>query len=305
MRSEDLAQRSARGSIQRNWTTALAAQPAFDLGGQWRISPGARAELRWDRFHSTPSTSPLPTGGLEVSRELHSQLQLGLLRRGAHVDWKMNVARAERVPTMLERFGARGGVIGNDELRVETGWLRDAGFVVHGEGARVELSFFDNFYDDLIGFVPVAANKVKAMNVARASSRGVEFSLEFTPHDRFRHALSITGIRTLDRSDDANFVHKRLLGEPDYELSQKSSIRGGAWELSLELTAFGASFLERGERNRLSSRALYGLGLSRDLGALRATVRGSNLSDETYTDFWGYPMPGRSWRLSLDWGGNR
>jgi iron complex outermembrane receptor protein len=305
MWSEDLAQRNARGDIQRSWTAAVAAQPAFDLGRHWRISPGARAELGWDRFHSTPSTSLLPTGALELARALHSQVQLGLLRRATHVDLKANIARAERVPTMLERFGARGGVVGNDELRVETGWLRDVGFVVHGQGGRMELSYFDNGYDDLIGFVPVAANKVKAMNVARASSRGIEFALEWTPDDRFRHDLSITGIRTLDRSDDANFGGKRLLGEPDYEMSQRSSLRGGPWEFSYELTALGASFLERGERNRLSARALFGLGLSRDFGALRATVRGSNLGDQEYTDFWGYPMPGRTWRLSLDWGGNR
>lgn len=299
--STDDAQARGEGLPQRRITSAAGLQPMLDLPGEVQLSPGARVELHWDRFHSTETTSTLPTRDLEEEWRTTSQLQLGLRRSFGVFLFKANLARAQREPTLLERFGARGGVLGNPKLQAESGILRDVGFIANIAFMRWEATYFHNDSFDLISFVPVAPGRVRAANVSRAETFGTETSLQLELPFAFRHELSFTWLNATDRSDDPVAGGKRLIGQPDYDYRQRTVWTPSDWELWYELSALGESFLETGERNRIAPRTLHSVGIGYRWSGVRLGARVQNLADEEIFDFWGYPLPGRTLHVSLGW----
>ena len=94
---------------------------------------------------------------------------------------------------------------------------------------------------------------------------------------------------------------KRLLGLPDYDIRSRTGWSSSRWEAWYEISFVGSSFLESGERNEIEARTLQGVGLGHRWASVRLGARVQNITDEEVFDFWGYPLPGRTFHLSLGW----
>lgn len=304
--SQDRLQAQGDGQPQTRLTAAAAVQPSFWFAhDRLLVSPGFRIEMHRDRFHGTPPFSFLPLGPVDHTTTWASTVQLGARWRVAGgLSLKANLAHATRVPTLLERFGVRGTIVGNPDLEPETGVNRDAGVVwtEPASGRRVALTLFDNDQWDLIAFRATSAATARAFNVGRAAVRGVEVEVDFGWAGAIHNAAHLTALSAVDRTDSRVASGEPLPGRPAYQVEYRFGVRVGPVELGYRLAAVGRSYAQTGGRAPIPGRVLHDLHGRSRLGAFGVHVRVENVTDEESFDLWGYPLPGRTGSISLSTG---
>jgi outer membrane receptor protein involved in Fe transport len=89
---------------------------------------------------------------------------------------------------------------------------------------------------------------------------------------------------------------KRLPGRPKDEAYIRAEVFGAWARLFYEVSLIGDNFRGRGERDRVPSREIHGLGLSASPPGrgLTVTFEVKNLTDDQTADFEGFPLPGRA-----------
>jgi outer membrane cobalamin receptor len=288
---------------QTRWSAASAFEPSVS----WRnllIRPGLRLERTADRIDSRLRASSLDRLEVGDVAQWSTSAQVG-----ARWQWspalalKANLARSERTPTLLERFGNRGTVVGNPELRPERGVQRDLGLVWRPRaGVRFALSAFDNDAFDLIAYEANSPVSTRPVNIGRADLRGIEVEADFGRHGPFDTRLTLTRVNTRDRSDRSYARNAPLPGRPGLEFLLLQGVHLRSSRVQWELRAVGDNYLQTGRRERVPSRAVASLDLRVPMSALRWVARVENLTDvETY-DLWNFPLPGRHFSVALRWG---
>ncbi len=299
-----------KGAPQTRLTLAAALQPELRaLDDRLAIAPGARLELHGDRFHGVPpfGNYELPQGPSErATTWAHTwQIDLRYLLTDALV-LKGNLGEYERVPTLIERFGNRGSVIGNPALVPERGTNRDVGVVYTpgASGRRLLLSIFHNDSRQLITFVRNSQRTATAQNLGAAHIEGLEVEVDSGGLGPFRADFRGTWLHTEDRSDNATFRGQPLPGRPGYEIGAGLKLKHRRWQAGYELTAMGDNTLDRHGRETIPARLLHAIWLRLELSHLVLDAKVENLTDnEAIYDLYGWPLPGRRFLLSLRMGG--
>src|SRR5262249_25288323 len=122
-----------------------------------------------------------------------------------------------RPPSFVERYGNRGGVIGDPDLVSESAFTADAGAGVTKRvgnvGPHAGGSGFATWAEDLITFVWVGANgRAKATNIGHARLLGVESEIRAAAFG-FEGRASHTGLSTANESE-CRFELGRCLRPP-------------------------------------------------------------------------------------------
>jgi iron complex outermembrane receptor protein len=218
-----------------------------------------------------------------------------------------------RLPTLIELFGNRGAILGSPDLHPERGPSADIGIVWApakgiGEIDRilVESALFATRPRDTIAMITTAGYAARAENIGATQSYGAEL----VASARFAKTLSISAAYTRLVSEqhaiDPNLYGKALPRTPGHFLYARADVArriarrlAGAW---VDVTAQSSSFLDQANFQRMEGRALIGAGVRGEIaGGVAATVSAANLTNLHVDDLYGYPMPGRSFFLSLDW----
>lgn len=210
-------------------------------------------------------------------------------------------SRGARAASVLELFGNRSSVVGNPDLRPETGLSGDLGLVARGSGegfcALGELRAYVQTLDDIIVFVPNSQFQAHAENLPRARSFGLESSLRvgITEH------LDVTGTWNLLVTRDAagfelpfrprHTVYGRFLGIMGPRGRRQVDLRA-----YVDATYLTATFLAPSELKETPSRLLLGAGIEVSAfdASLVSTLSVRDLADRRGTDFLGYPLSGRA-----------
>ncbi|MEZ4381690.1 MAG: TonB-dependent receptor [Nannocystaceae bacterium] len=242
---------------------------------------------------------------------------------------RASVGRYFRAPNLLELFGDRGYVVGNDALVPERGTNAEGGFVIDRRGAagslRAHAAGFWTRAEDLIQWVQTGP-VIQPMNLAAATLRGLESGVHAEVWRRLLVAdASYTLLATTNHSAETASAGKRLPGRPLHQVFARASVgrrftrRGVAFEprLSYSVESIAGTFLDAAERVAVPPRTLHGCGVALTLAdRLHLTVELRNLLDRRTTtwlppirgatpltvpisDFIGYPLPGRSLWASL------
>jgi vitamin B12 transporter len=99
-------------------------------------------------------------------------------------------------PTMLESFGLSFYAHGNPDLKPERARSTELGVEQRfaRDRARVEISYFDNHYQDVIDVITTDPSTFEGRfaNVAETQARGVEFLTEVAPHRMLRARAGYT-----------------------------------------------------------------------------------------------------------------
>jgi iron complex outermembrane receptor protein len=311
LRSEVTAPTPREGEPQDRWTLAAALQPVWRAwDGRLALSPGARVEWHRDRTHALADygNRDLPAGAASTGTTTASTLQAGarlVLAEGLLL--KANLGRYERVPTLLERFGNRGTVIGNPDLESERGWNRDVGLVLGGgpRRPRLALGLFHNDSSALIAFVRNSQRTATAQNIGAAEVTGLEIEFDLGRLGPLGGGVDGTWLSTRDRSDAKAFAGRPLPGRPEHEITARFDLDRGRWRLDWKTTAVGENTLDRHGREIVPARVVHALGLRLDVGPVVVDARVENLTDrEDLFDLYGWPLPGRRFLLSLRTGGD-
>ncbi len=302
LESEDSVRPAESGSHLRQWTVAAALEPNLEWN-RLRLRPGLRVERSEDRFDAA-TLAPTPTRAATAEiRRWSTTLQLGARwELSPTLALKGSLARSERLPTLLERFGDRGTVQGNPQLRPERGVQRDLGLVWRPQpGRRFQWSLFDNDAFDLIVYEANSPVSTRPVNVGRADLWGMEVEADFGRYGPFDTRIALTRLSTRDRSNRSHARNAPLPGRPGLELSVQQGLHFGPARLQWELRAVGGNYLQTGRRERVPSRAVMGIDLRVPTASLLWIARVENLTDVETFDLWNFPLPGRNFSLALRW----
>tara|TARA_R110002096_G_scaffold239101_2_gene430767 strand:+ start:2754 stop:4793 length:2040 start_codon:yes stop_codon:yes gene_type:complete len=256
----------------------------------------------------------------------------GRLRLGQSVAVKASVGRYLRVPTLIEAFGDRGFLLGNSELREEVGVTGDGGIVwapAHSLGVfdriYLEAVAFASVSDDPIVFVNRNGLVAQAINIDGASTLGSEVVGSI----RLLQSVTLTSNYSLLASSnkaDGAANGNQLPGRPRHRLYGRIDAAWEPWGHLLVLWGDAlrqsGNFVDELNIYELPARSLFGVGAK--VAATKtllvgievknaANVRQQSVeldpapSDEfrqtprALSDLHGYPLPGRSLYINLQW----
>ncbi|HEY0706930.1 MAG TPA: TonB-dependent receptor, partial [Polyangia bacterium] len=247
------------------------------------------------------------------SQEFLPVARLGVLLRASDA-WQMrlNGGTYARLPTLHERYGNGGTIRGNPRLVPERGDSADAGVRYarvfrDGYGVAVDAGLFAARSRELIQFEQMGYFGGYA-NVSRARATGAELGVSAQAAKHLRLLLSSTFIDAVDRGDRSSSTGRQLPHQPALrgylrpelrDLPLGARFRVGAYgdlELLTARYADPANLVEQPGRRVLGA----GLSLAYLPARLRAVVSAYNLGDERATDVLEYPLPGRSFFVTLE-----
>ncbi len=230
-----------------------------------------------------------------------------------HVIVEAHWHQTVRQPTWVELFGQPGGLVGNRELRPEKIRGRDVGLRLSWPepGLALRGTVFDQVSEQTIIYYLAGPGMSRPVNIGRSRTRGVEAEAAWR-HGPVDLAVNATWQRARDRGvEDPTYRDKALPYLSDREVFAELRWRLGAWRPAVALAYESANFRDRYnlESNRAPARTLWNVALARELrggvwGRGRmATITAEvlNLTGNQIHDIEGYPLPGRSVRLSLHW----
>ena len=274
-------------------------EPSFAVGGN-------RTEAMEGHGRADLDVSPRLAGAFRLHRD---------------VTIKAGTGYATRQPTIVELFGDRGFLAGNPELGGEGGPTADAGFFFAPLGLHrgidrvfLEAAVFWSRPDNAIVYFPTTAGFARPINLEGADNRGLELSVS----SRFFALASVQANYTfLD-------ARQRSLTSSDGKALPNRSRHQAFAELALETDRFrvfanaslaSGNFTDQANLVELPARRFVGMGVDITLTSVFSfALEGKNLTNNTVemitldpaprpdlaqvpravSDFFGYPLPGRS-----------
>jgi vitamin B12 transporter len=309
---------------------AVASAIDLALGDAIIVTPAVRLDLV--RTEPTPMTEgPDAFADLPVRRDLVPSPRLSARARlAADVAIKGSTGAYVRLPTLVELFGDRGVILGSPELQPERGSSADVG-VVWAPGARkgpvdrilVELAAFATRARDTIALISSAGFVARAENVGATAGRGGELVASARVAELVTATVAYTRLVTEQRAIDPNLDGKVLPRTPGHLLHARLELthrlagrRATIWG---DAAAQATSYLDRANFQRVPGRVLVGTGARIEIAggvALAATIenatdvrtlvlppsRSTDMPARVpLSDLAGFPLPGRSFYLALDW----
>jgi iron complex outermembrane receptor protein len=285
--------------------------PSLRLG----VTPQWRWQRQRDDFPPVPDLPWLPEEeGVEhtqdaVSPAINATFALVPDQLLVTAHWHHTV----RQPTWVELFGEPGGLVGNRALEPEEITGRDVGlrWTLPGREAVLRATWFDQTTEKTILWYVSGLGQSRAYNVGRTLAEGVELEGVWQ-HRPLELAVSATW-QDARHGHGQDPVHhgKRLPFLSEWTVFGDLALWLGAWRPGLRVHHESESFtdLYNDPDARVAARTLIDVSLARTFtGGIwgddrRATVTAEvvNVTDERLHDVEGYPLPGRSVRLSLHW----
>ena len=305
---EDLLRPDSRFLHSRRRALAVGTEVEVALGSRLTLNAGTQAEGLDDRFFDRKNFAPSAVLPSRDNGEILWGYRMGAaLDLGAGLALKAHNGRYQRAPNFFELFGDRGAVIGNTDLASEQGHNWDLGLVFRGSAdgvglALAEVVYYRNHVEDLIRFMQNSQRVSRPHNMGRALLRGVETRVEA----RLLPRLVLRGNYAYQRAENRiPFSFERgndLPNAPRHRLNTHVSLDLGRAEIYGEFSRESRHFLDRANLRTVPVRALYNLGGTVPLVegiALSWELR--NLTDNQVADLWGYPLPGRSYGVSVQY----
>ncbi|MFH1378340.1 MAG: TonB-dependent receptor [Planctomycetota bacterium] len=275
------------------------------------LLPAIRFQRIDNRFDSDPFYPY--SGATAANAKTHQTVSpsLGLnWRLSDELDVKANIGQYYRPPAFYELFGDRGGIVGNGLLEPETSINWDIGLraAIETGGwfrrATMELAYFGSDADDLILLVQNSQDTARAENISSAWINGIEATVEAHGSDWLTLTGNVTWQDARDSSDIAYSTGKQLPGRSEWEASARMDIQPTPFiRLFGELTYQSGAYWDRQNIVAVDSRAILNAGMTRKLPVFGVettlTFEVKNITDNRLTDVARYPLPGRSWFITL------
>jgi iron complex outermembrane receptor protein len=213
---------------------------------------------------------------------------------------RSNLGLDFRPPSFEELYRNEGLVVGNSELNPERTLSFDIGLGYTSDRLRMEVGYFNLQTRDLIDYLLISGFRWKPYNIGRARSSGFEATGYWVFRPGLELRASYTRTRAVDTSGDPLRHGRPLVGRPSSETFCELKWRDAPWEAFLNWQRQGSSPLTPSGTRSLPAYDLMGAGVGYDLGdGMTLVLEGKNIFDETLTDVRGFPLPGRSWFLTL------
>ncbi len=224
---------------------------------------------------------------------------------------KGNIGKYYRVPSFYELFGDKGATIGNTGLEPERGLSRDIGFrVTIGHIGKIqetalEIAYFDNRMDNLIQFIQHSQMTSRPENIGKAHIQGLEITGGTNILGHLRIEGNFTYQQALNRSDlyGGIYYDKLLPNKAKRETSVRGTVfSGDHGEIFYDYSYTDKNFHDLYNKVPIERRVIHSIGFTVVCPwrrQLKGTLQAKNLTDTQVADLWGYPLPGRSYYVTV------
>lgn len=293
-----------------NSRNALASEPdnlragryLIGADGLWKLQVNnwivdARLQLDYfDESSSSRNTTPIDAEWmiqpqLNWRRQQSSSCQLG-----------GQLGLREHPAGFVERFGDRGYVRGNPQLRSERLLATDLGVNCQSEIGHIRGSVFAQDLRDAISFVYDARGAGRAQNTQRARIYGVELESTLEFGQKTHLSISGTWLETEDRSQVRGSRGRQLPGRARWQAFARLQHQIASHPRCLLFHEFefaASQYYDSSNLLKAPTTRLHHSGISLQLKSLMLALEARNWLDQTHAQFNGFPRPGRSWQLSL------
>lgn len=244
----------------------------FLFNRRLRLVPAFRAEALRSRFPNSDGSDQL-SAQQRLRTDIAMSPRFGArLRVAAGIDIRGSVGRYFRPPTVLELFGSRGAIVGNEELKPEQGTTLDAGLTFDRTLATThrlyaQVAGFSRHSRDTIAMLPTGI-AVRAFNLAGTRVHGLESAVVLSLWSRRAELAgnyTLMPTRNLEAAPDGS--SRPLPGRPRHQLFIRASTghrfdtRDGsriAPRIAYTLDYLDAMYLDPSGRVAIAPRAIHG-----------------------------------------------
>lgn len=287
------------GVVGGEWDFAVDDQQ-FHLIPSIRIEANRDAIAHRERYAPNLFSSTLPT------HRWLPVLRFALLKNvGTTLTVRGNLGRYGRMPSLFERYGNNGRILGNSDLRPETGINADLGLRWSPSSDRIhfhfDLAVFGARVKDLIQFQMIPP-RMRPENVGAARVLGVEACIQGTYGRWGRIMAQTTFTDARNQSGRSGEQGHQLPLRPRLRAYVRPEVRGAPFGKHLQaglysdLDLTSENYQDTTNLRRFPTRVLFGAGLyvEKTSWGLRLLANMENLTNRTAVDLAGYPLPGRS-----------
>lgn len=270
------------------------------------ITPALRYTSVHDDLQSATSMWGTPLEGRTRDEDYWSP-QIGIKYRP--LTWlclKGNLAKYVREPSFLELFGDRGFISGNPDLVAEKGVNADAGLEMNWlfkndwlNCISVSGAFFESDVDDLITFVYDSRGIGRAENISKARIHGVESQIAIDFLKYFRFTGNATWQSPTNESQVKAFSGKKLPGRWQTSYLGRMEGRYAGVKAYVECIRETGMYYDSANLLPAKDKTLFNAGISYLFHSFLFNLEGSNLGNDQYEDFNGYPMPGKAFYFTV------
>jgi iron complex outermembrane receptor protein len=230
-----------------------------------------------------------------------NDLRLGYsLRFSTALQLKINVGQYHRVPYLYELYGDRGFFHGNSDLKPESSENIDVGIDYYFEssafmlgGMHAYFGVFNNKSKDLIVRTYNSQGVGVSENIEDAIIRGLETKLiwPFIKNHTLNFNMALTDTEIV--SDTSGFNGGVVPGQFAESYMLAYSFQNYYWLFHAEYLVKNGMYYDRTNLLRAEDREIINLSLKRSVNNQIFEVSVTNLMDNRYEDYNGYPKPGR------------
>ncbi len=286
---------------RRTWIMGFQ-DTVFLLNRRMCITPALRFQNIQDRLKY--SADPVPSGN---SHENYINPQLGCkYKLSPDLVLKSNLAQYDREPSFFELYGDRGIFVGNPDLKAESGVNFDVGAEVDKEFENPYVSavsaysvFFLSDIKDLISRSYDARGIGKSENISDAFIDGIETGLTIDSLWNLRLTERFTWQHTENKSDIIAFNGKDLPGRFKTSWLSKAEYNHLRFKIFIEYIRESGMYYDTANLIKAKTKSEINSGISWLWNSWMLTLDAKNLNNDSYEDFNGYPLPGRSYFFTI------
>ncbi|MDZ7860584.1 MAG: TonB-dependent receptor [Candidatus Krumholzibacteriota bacterium] len=293
--------------LRKNLTAAISGNLSL-FKDRAVLSAGTKYLWSQSEFYDEapfPWMPPTPQG--EIENEYQSPRAGFKLHLAKSFTIKGNIGRHYRTPTFFELFGNTGSVTGDGNLKPEKGLNRDIGAVLSKDrfmslkDLYLEMLYFDNEITNLILFFPNSQRTVKPENIGSARIKGCEVSGSLRLSSLIGLSGNYTYIDGKNTSPIPYYNGNELASTPAHEASFTVTLSARRCNLAWKLHYIGSNYLDRANMDRVPEREIHSISLeTKPLGErFSITLEGRNLTNNQIRDISGFPLPGRSFYMTI------
>jgi len=289
----DLLAQKKRLSAKRD-STIIALGDSWDIAPAWRLSTTYRHYLISDAVSVTNQQTDSSADISEPSLQIGSRWQIS-----PALTFKSNIGQLLRIPSLSEKFGARGLYEGSPELRHEQALTLEAGIEWKIDALSGSATSYVRQVDDGIVTIFESRGVGKPQNIAQSQLTGVEFDLTWTPLVGVDISANSTLLDSENQSDIAGARGQKLPGIYHQSHGVAATLYNEKTRLSVsyqyhnELYYNAANSVEADTKNELSA------SISHKWRRYTVDLSALNLRDENFLDLNRFPTPGRSLMATL------
>jgi len=212
------------------------------------------------------------------------------------IDIKTNIQNSFRYPNFGELYYPDQGYLrGNPDLKDESAWGFDLGFILHPKFGSLEFSYFQNRISNQILFVPVSAFTIQPVNTFSVFTQGIEVSASLDPIKYFHIDANFTWL-------DAHYSgsNRRLPGRPEYKFN--THVEGKIKPVILfgTLQYIGSYPVNTANSVWISDHLALNLGTTLEFSKyIFATAEVKDVTNVQMYDARAFPLPRRSYWVSV------